>query len=115
MARALERSVETLLEAESDDNRRHVDLAVSLRLCDVDQDENGRTRWRTATEEELIEIGGRWDRREKRWSGDARRVRVIRVHRGQEHAGRWLAEWFARAAIGPKGKHWEAPTKHAPS
>ena len=112
MARALERSVETLLEAESEDNRRHVDLAVSLRLCDVEEDENGRARWRTETDEELIEIGGRWDRREKRWSGDARRVRVIRVHHGQEQAARWLAEWFARAAIGPKGKHWETPMKH---
>lgn len=66
MARALERSVETLLEAERDDSRRHVDLAVSLRLCDVDQDDSGRARWPTETDEELIEIGGRWDRREKR-------------------------------------------------
>ncbi len=115
MARALERSVETLLEAEHSDNRRHVDVAASLRLCDVDQDDSGRARWRTETDEELIEIGGRWDRREKRWSGEASRVRVIRVHRGQEQAGRWLAEWFARAAQGPKGKHREVPMKHAPS
>ncbi len=112
---AIKQSVETLLEAEGDDNRRHVDMAVSLRLCDVTQDENGRARWRTDTDEELIELGGRWDRRTKRWSGDAKRVRVIRVHRGQEQAARWLAEWFARAAQGPKGAHWDAPMKHAPS
>ena len=29
---AIKQSVETLLEAEGDDNRRHVDMAVSLRL-----------------------------------------------------------------------------------
>src|SRR5882762_6318467 len=45
MPRALEQSVETLLEADRDDNRRHVDLAVSLRLCDVDEDADGRARW----------------------------------------------------------------------
>jgi hypothetical protein len=112
---AIKQSVETLLEAEGDDNRRRVDMAVSLRLCDVEQDENGRARWKKDTDEELIEIGGRWDRRTKRWSGDAKRVRVIRVHRGQAQGARWLAEWFARAAQGPKGKHWEAPMKHAPS
>lgn len=104
----------TLLEAERDDDRRHVDLAVSLRLCDVEQDEHGRARWRVEADEEVIEVGGRWDRREKRWSGGARRVRVIGVHRGQEEAVRWIAESSSRAAIGPKGKHWEAPMKHAP-
>jgi len=112
---AIKQSVETLLEAEGDDNRRHVDMAVSFRLCDVELDENGRARWRKEADEELIEIGGRWDRREKRWSGAANRVRVIRVHRGQEDAARWLAEWFRRAAQGPKGPHWEAPMRHAPS
>jgi hypothetical protein len=115
MTSAIKQSVATLLEAEGDDNRRHVDMAVSLRLCDVDSHDNGRARWRTDTDEDLIEVGGRWDRRQKRWSGAARRVRVVRVHRGQEDAARWLAEWFARAAIGPKGKHWETPMKHAPS
>lgn len=44
-------------------------------------------RWKTETDDELIEIGGRWDRRIKRWAGEARRVRVIRVHRGQEESG----------------------------
>jgi hypothetical protein len=115
MPRALEQSVETLLEADRDDNRRHVDLAVSLRLCDVEEDADGRARWKAETDEELIEIGGRWDRRTKRWGGEARRVRVIRVHRGQEAAARWLAEWFERAGQGPKGKHWDRPTKHTPS
>ena len=114
MARALEQSVETLLEAEREDNRRHVDLAVSLRLCDVEEGD-GRPCWKSGTDEELIELGGRWDRRTKRWAGDARRVRVIRIHRGQEDAARWLAEWFSRAALGPKGKPWVAPLGEAPT
>lgn len=115
MARALEQSVETLLESEREDNRRHVDIAISLRLCDVEQDEFGNPRWKTETDEELIEIGGRWDRRTKRWSGDASRVRVIRVHRGQEDAARWFADWLSRRALGKKGPHWDAPMKHKPS
>lgn len=35
---------ETLLEAERDDNRRHVDQAMSRRLCDVEQDKNHRAQ-----------------------------------------------------------------------
>jgi hypothetical protein len=54
MPRALEQSVETLLEAAREDNRRRVDLAVSLRLCDVEQDECGNPRWKTEPHEELI-------------------------------------------------------------
>jgi hypothetical protein len=115
MPRALERSVETLLEAEREDNRRHVDLAISLRLCDVEEDAHGNPRWKVETDEELIEIGGTWDRRTKSWSDDARRVRVIRLHRGQEPAGRWLVEWLSRRALGKKGPHWAAPMKHKPS
>ena len=54
MVRALEQSVATLLEVEGDDRRRYVDLAVSLRLCDVVRDDHGRARWITDTDEELI-------------------------------------------------------------
>jgi hypothetical protein len=106
MRSALQQSVAILLEhdEESESSRRFVDLAISLRLCEVDP----KTRaWRTETDEELIEVGGRWDRRLKKWIGEAKRIRVIRVHRGQEESARWLAEWFRRRAAGPRGPQWE--------
>lgn len=104
MSGALATAVATLLEHENaNESRRYIDLSVSLRLCDVDPDTQ---RWQTETDEELIEVGGRWDRRQKRWSGDAKRQLVIRVHRGQEKAARWLAEWFRRRARGPRGPQW---------
>lgn len=104
MARgALAAAIATLLEHEDDgdaQSRRHVDLSISLRLCDVDE----TTRKPIAgTDEELLEVGGRWDRRAKRWdAAEPRRQRVIRLHRGQAPAARWLASWFRRRARGAK-------------
>jgi hypothetical protein len=87
--------------------RRYSDIAISFRLCDVEDDPTGgEPRWRTETDIELLRVGGRWDRRLKRWAGDAKRVRVLRVHRGQEPAARWLAEWFKRRGRGPRGPQW---------
>ena len=74
---------------------RVVDVCSSLRLCDVEGTGAG-ARWVLETEEELIRVGGRWDRREKRWLGEASAGLVWRVHRGQEEAARWLAEWLRR-------------------
>lgn len=108
MASPLALAVATLLEAEqSGDDRRFVDLAISLRLCDVERDAEGRQRWITSTDEVLLDAGGRWDRRRKAWAGPPQKVAIIRVHRGQEAAARWFAEWFRRAAIGPRGAHWD--------
>jgi len=95
----LARSLATLLESEHETGERFVDLCISLRVADV-VEEGGKKRWDTATETELIRVGGRWDRARKRWDGHARKARVIRVHRGQERAARWLADWFRRRASG---------------
>jgi hypothetical protein len=47
------------------------------------------------TGELLIQVGGRWDRRLKRYvGGEAPRSRVLRVHEGQRDAARYLAGWF---------------------
>lgn len=109
MTSTLERSVSTIAESKARSERRNVDLALSLRLCDVVTDEHGARSFDPATQEELITIGGCWDRKLKRWSSEAESVRVERVHRGQEPSARWLAEWFRRRAIGPRGPHWDAP------
>lgn len=101
---ALAKAVATLLEHKSEESRRYADLCVSLRLCDVDPESQ---KWIKSTDEELIRVGGRWDMRTKRWVGDAKKLVVIRVHRGQEKSARWLAEWFRRRARGPRGPQWK--------
>lgn len=107
----LARSVAILREHRERTSARHVDLAISLRVCDVDTS-GPDPRWLTDTDEELVEVGGRWDRRRKRWIGAARELHILRVPRGsdQEQPARWLAEWFRRHARGPRGAHWDAKT-----
>jgi len=85
--------------ASSSTTARHVDLAASLRVADVDQ-VGERRDWRAASDDELLHVGGRWDRRKKRYVGAIESRMVFRVHRGQEAAARWLAEWFKRKASG---------------
>ncbi len=79
---------------------RYLDLAISLRVADVEKDENGRPRWKDGTDEQILKVGGRWDRRRKRWgrgkAGKARKMLVLRFHRGQEDAARWFADWLRR-------------------
>lgn len=106
MARgALASAVATLLEFEDDEDseatsRRFIDLSISLRLCDVDPVE---CRPIAGTDDELIEVGGRWDRRAKKWHDEEpERQRVIRLHRGQAPGARWLADWFRRRQRGRK-------------
>lgn len=95
------RSVGLLADHTAGNTRRYVDLSVSLRVADVDRLPDGSRRWRSENEEELLLVGGRWDRREKSWSrAEARTARVLRVHRGQETAARWLADWFRRYGTG---------------
>lgn len=106
----LARSVEILREHRERTSKRHVDLALSLRVCDVDAS-GPEPLWLTDTDEELGEFGGRWDRRRKVWVGEADAVNIVRVPRGsdQEQAARWVAEWFKRYGAGRKGSHWSAP------
>lgn len=107
MARgSLAAAVATLLEQEDDGDaasRRYVDMSISLRLCDVID-----RKPVAGSDEELIEVGGRWDRRAKAWSdSDPEAQRVIRLHRGQESAARWLADWFRRRQRGSR-RVWDS-------
>lgn len=102
------RAAAILRDARIRDAVRYVDIAISLRVCDLDTS-GDRPVYIESTDEELIEVGGRWDRRRKQWAGDATKVRILRVPRGsdQEQPARWLAEWFRRATLGPDGAHWD--------
>lgn len=79
---------------------RYIDLAISVRVADVERDESGRPHWKAGSDVELLRVGGRWDRRKKRWSPKAaKRLLILRFHRGQEEAIAWLVAWlkcFAR-------------------
>lgn len=101
---ALAQSVAILSEEDDDQSKAQIDLCVSLRLCEVDP---VTQEWIEETDEELIEVGGKWDKREKRWVGEADSFTVLRVHRGQEAAARELAEWFRRRALGARGPQWD--------
>lgn len=96
----LRRFAEILAETDSGD--RYVHLAVSWRVCSIVKDAAGRTAWAGSGEEEILRVGGRWDRVERRWDGEASEVVVVRIVRGggQERAARWFAEWFRRHVIG---------------
>lgn len=105
---ALARSVAILLEEQRAESQAFVDLALSLRVCDVDTSGTS-PKYLPDTDEELIEVGGRWDRRAKRWDqAPTDRIKVVRIPRGgeQEVAARWVAEWLRRYARGPRGPHW---------
>lgn len=106
---ALSRSVAILLEEEQADSQATVDMAVSLRVCSVDVT-GTEPRYLPDTDEELLEVGGVWDRRRRRWQPQqSATLRIIRVPRGseQEVAARWAAEWLRRAALGRRGAHWD--------
>ena len=105
------RSVALLLEEREEDathSERYVDLALAVVVADVD-DSGTEPRWLDGTDEELAELGGRWDRQEKRWADTPHTRRaVVRIPRGsdQEQPARWICEWFRRWGHGGKGDHW---------
>lgn len=102
---ALAQAVAILLEQEQADSTTLVDLAISIRVCDVVD-----RKYVDGGDEELVEVGGVWNRRTKRWEpGLSETLVVIRIPRGseQEPAARYVAEWLRRAAIGPRGVHWD--------
>lgn len=100
MASRMARSAALLAEANQAIGERFVDMAISLRVADAKVGGDGAPFLDPSTDEELIVVGGRWDRLEKAWCGRAAHVAVLRVHRGQEDAARWLADWVRRGATG---------------
>lgn len=103
-----DRFVQILLEHESGTGDRFVDMCAIMVVADVEvlgmdgqwrtlalgEVADGPKRWVAGSDVELLRVGGRWDRKLKRWAGEATRAAIFRLHRGQEKAARWLARWF---------------------
>ncbi len=80
---------------------RWADMRVRLVLADTEPGLDGRVAWKAGTDETLGVFGAVWDRKEKRWAKPHEhklpaRADVMRLHRGQEEAARWLADWLRR-------------------
>ena len=109
---ALARSVAILLEEEQEESTALVELHFALVVSNVDTSgpEPKYFEGAAAADEELIRVGGVWDRRRKRWSDqEPKSVVLLRIPRGseQEPAARWAAEWLKRRAAGRRGVHWD--------
>lgn len=72
-------------EADPRSGERYLDLAIA---CYAEDDTGARTS------ELLCRVGGRWDRRRKRYAGAAERGRVLGVHPGQVEPLRFFDEWL---------------------
>lgn len=68
-------------EQESDRVARLVDLRLQW-LEDRDSDAV------------ILDVGGVWDRKLKRWHGDGSACQIVRMHPGQYRAAYWFAEWL---------------------
>jgi hypothetical protein len=81
---------------------RYIDLAISVQVADVERDASDRPRWVEGSHEQLEQIGGRWDRKRKRWVAGAAPGAILPIifHRGQEDAARWFVEWLRRYVSG---------------
>lgn len=73
---------------------RFVDLRIDLR-------EWGDSRT------SILEVGGRWDRQERRWDSDGERRIVWRVHPGQYEAAYFFRDWFNAKVEGRRVPGWE--------
>ena len=84
-------SAATLAEDQSD-GERFLDVCYELRVM--------------VTEEVLTTVGGRWDRVERKFTGErARRGVVLRVRAGQVPAARWFVTWLRGYLAGGKDAH----------
>ncbi|MFH0902757.1 MAG: hypothetical protein V2A73_19170 [Pseudomonadota bacterium] len=77
---SLERLVEERLDEQDGKGARYVDLALAVRAM--------------GSEELLLAVGGKWDRKSRRFVGRAERVVTIHVHPGQVPVLRWFSRWL---------------------
>lgn len=77
---ALQRIAVDRLREDRGGGHRYLDMAIELRVRD--------------TEELLIRVGGRWDRKRKRYVGPAEKSVVLHVHAGQVESARWFCKWL---------------------
>jgi hypothetical protein len=107
-----------LAERTADDaGDQFVELSIGLVVETVVRDATGRPRW-AGDGEELLVVGGRWDRVARRWTDDKpARGAIIRITRGgaQERAARWLARWFRAHVTGDWPSDMLRPDRNDPS
>lgn len=77
-------STDALVERRLAEGEDGGDRYIDLRL-DLEHEETG---------ESFLVVGGRWDRKDKRYVGAARARRLVQLHEGQVDAARWFGEWF---------------------
>lgn len=96
-----------LAERDGDDAvEQLVELSLGMVVATVRRDATGRPQWcndEDDREEEILRVGGRWDRVNRRWTETkVPEGAIIRITRGgaQERAARWLARWFMAHVTG---------------
>lgn len=80
--KSLDDIIERRRRERDDDGERFVDLALKLEL-------DGQ---------ELLRVGGRWDRRLDDFDGQAETGVIVRIHPGQRAAVEWFSTWLAAHA-----------------
>lgn len=80
--------------------RRYLDMTIVVEVGDAER-VGSQVRWIESTVQELVCVGGRWDRRRRRYVPapvDTATGIVLRFHQGQREAALWIAEWLGRWA-----------------
>lgn len=91
------KSLAALIEARHDEQ---ADRASSERFVDLQIDVYAEDAEGRRTDEHVACVGGRWDRRLKRYEDDARLSRVVSLHPGQLPFFRWFDEWLGHYLAG---------------
>lgn len=79
---------------------RYLDMTIVVEVGNAQRDGN-ETRWVDPSVRELVCVGGRWDRRRRRYLSappTAGTEIVLRFHQGQREAATWIADWLRRWA-----------------
>lgn len=103
----ISQSISKLLEDE-EGSSRYADQCISLRTHDKNcpamipfkGNPCGCGDGDCGDGEELIRVGGRWDRRLRRYDGPAENLMVLRIHPGQDAPARWFCQWLRCKASG---------------
>lgn len=101
---ALARSIARLAEAERDGGERYVDLCLVVKVGIYQG--RGDTCRLVGDGPEVCRVGGRWDRRRRRFAGAAKTGRIVHVHPGQVKAAKWFARWLRCRASGDWSGFW---------
>jgi hypothetical protein len=98
------RKSRTSIQAEADRRLSEADRAVD-RFVDLQLD------WTDYDGRRIARFGGKWDRTERCYVGDADTSRVVKMHPGQIPAAEWFYDWLAQhSGAKPRDPH---PIFHA--